>query len=155
MKRPEIVIAVGNKFGLHLHTIETANVDDNHKNKAEDMKVAIPAKFATIKSVKVASVREIMLPGGIPAVSINGGEKELRLGLNDSLIEKASSYREPANDSKQVFGNYAAAEEIANAVNVAERARLTAIRADLDRQIETLTNIIESNTSSKALYVED
>ena len=53
---------------------------------------------------------------------------------------------------KPVFGKYKIACEIANAVNISERARLMAIREDINKQIDALNKIIDSNEKMAPLY---
>lgn len=153
MNKP-IVIALGKRFGQSIHTIKTGNVDDNYKTKKEDVKIAKEAVFATVDSTRINSLRELDLPGGIKGIAVNGGDKQMTFGLDSKLIESLSEHGDSdvRELEKPVFGKYKIACEIANAVNISERARLMAIREDINKQIDALNKIIDSNEKMAPLY---
>ena len=144
----------GRLFGRDVHMLESSMVDPNYKNKEDSVSIKTPAALFTIKSVKVNTLRQATLPGGVEAVIINGGEKELSIGLNEEIIMSAAKYTD-IREKKAFFGSYRAANDLCNAANRAEIARLTAIKNDLEGQIDALKAVIESNERALPVYSEE
>lgn len=150
---PKVII--GSYYGQSLHTLKSVNVDDNHKAKSEDVRIAKPAILTTIESVRVKSIRELDLPGGIKVTAING-DVNAPLKMNDqqieSIIKKASEYNGETEGVRNIFGNYFAAKDIANASNDGEIVRLTIIVEDAQQQIAQLKAVNEANNRAAAQY---
>ncbi len=144
----------GKLFGREVHMLESANVDPNHKSKEAAVSIKQPAILHTIKSVKVNTLRQATLPGGVEAVIINGGEKEIAIGLNEEIITSAGSYPE-LREKKAFFGDYRVANDLCNAANRAEIARLNNIKSDIEGQISALNNIIDANERALPGYSQD
>jgi hypothetical protein len=148
-------VLIGQFYGQHLHTFKTVDVDDNHKNKSEDVRIAKPAVLTTIESVRVKSIRELDLTGGIRVTAING-DANAPLKLNDqqieSIIKKSSQYEGETDGVRNIFGNYVVANEIANSANDGEIVRLTIIREDVDAQIAALKAAKEANNRAAAQF---
>lgn len=141
----------GRLFGREVHMLESSKVDPNAKSKDEGVSIKVPAVLHTIKSIKVNTLKQTQLPGGVEAVVINGGDNAITIGLDEELIMKASDYN-PAREKKGFFGEYAAANDLCNAANRAEVARLTRIIDDCKAQREALNNVIEANDRALAAY---
>ena len=148
-------VLIGQFYGQHLHTFKTVDVDDNYKNKSEEVRIAKPAILTTIESVRVKSIRELDITGGIRVTAING-DVNAPLKLNDqqieAIIKKSSQYEGEADGVRNIFGNYGVACEIANSSNDGEIVRLTVIREDIDAQIATLKAIKEANNRAAAQF---
>lgn len=144
----------GRLFGQDVHMLESANVDSNYKHKEKSVSISVPAILHTIKSVRVNTLRQANLPGGVAAVIINGGEKEITIGLDEEILMSASSFSE-SREKKAFFGNYQAANDLCNAANRAELARLDAIENDIKAQKSVLRDVIEANERALAGYQND
>lgn len=143
-------------FGQHIHMIETTKVDDNHSKKDPENRIGKPAVLATVNSVRVNQLKEITMPGGIPGIQVNGGESEIRLGLEERILTNAGDYTEPKSETeKRIFSKYESAVNIANAVNIAERERLVSIISDLNSQVETLNKTIAANELMLTAFEEE
>lgn len=154
-KKLVAAVMIGQYYGQHLHTFNTVNVDDNHKQKSEDVRIAKPAVLTTIDSIRVKSIRELDIAGGIKVTAING-DANAPLKLNDqqieSIIKKSSDYKGEVDGVRNIFGNYKVAKEIANSANEGEIVRLTLIVDDLQRQIATLKAVNEANNRTEAQF---
>ena len=143
-------------FGQHIHMIKTTNVDDNFSKKDPENRIGKQAVLATVNSVRVNQLKEITMPGGIPGIQVNGGESEIRLGLEERILTSAADYTEPKSETeKRIFAKYENAVSIANAVNIAERERLIGIKNDINNQIETLNSAIAANELMLATFEEE
>ena len=142
----------GMVFGGSIHSIVSSNVDLLHKSKPEDEAIKVPAVLHTIKSVRVNSMRTASAPGGVDVVIINGGDKEVTMGLNEVLVSKSEEVSFTEKEKPQWFGNYKVALEICNAGNRAEVERLRSIVKDLNGQIDALNGTIEANERALASY---
>ena len=143
-------------FGQHIHMIKTTNVDDNFSKKDPENRIGKQAVLATVNSVRVNQLKEITMPGGIPGIQVNGGESEIRLGLEERILTSAADYTEPKSETeKRIFAKYENAVSIANAVNIAERERLIGIKNDINNQIEALNSAIAANELMLATFEEE
>lgn len=144
----------GRLFGREVHMLETSQLDPSYKLKEESHSIKKPAILCTIKSIKVNTLRKTTLPGGVEAVVINGGEKELSIGLNEEIIMSASKFPE-SGEKKAFFGSYRAANDLANAANRNEITRLKAIVDDCNAQIEALEGVVDANERALSVYAEE
>ena len=144
----------GRLFGRDVHMLESSQVDPTYKAKDATVSIKVPAILHTIKSVKVNTLRQATLPGGVEAVIINGGEKEISIGLNEEIIMSAAKFSE-TRDKKAFFGDYRVASDLCNAANRAEITRLTAIVNDCNGQIDALKGVIEANERAVSVYSEE
>ena len=154
-KKLVAAVMIGQYYGQHLHTFKSTNVDDNYKNKSEEVRIAKPAVLTTIDSVRVKSIRELEITGGIKVTAING-DANAPLKLNDqqieSIIKKSSQYEGEGEGVRNIFGNYAVAKEIANAANDGEIVRLSVIIDDLKEQVNALKAVNEANNRAAAQF---
>lgn len=144
----------GDVFGRSIHTIETANVDSNFKNKPEELQIKTPAVLATIKSVKVNTLRLMKIEGGVEVVVINGGEKEVKIGVREKLIAKSTDYISEY-DKPQWFGSHKVAVELCNVANRAEIERLTRVKEQLETEIQSLKDVNSANERMLAAFGEE
>lgn len=141
----------GRLFGREIHMIESSEVDPSYKSKEEAVSIKVPAVLHTIKSIRVNTLRQTMLQGGVEAVVINGGEKELCIGLNEEIVTSASKFTEN-REKKAFFGEYKVANDICNAGNRSEIARLQEIVSYCKAQIDTLNGVIDANERAVTAY---
>lgn len=143
----------GKLFGGHIHAIEIADSNPYHKNTPEELAIKVPAKIATIKSIEVNTIRKMKIEGGVDVVVVNGGPKEVTIGAAEKIIEKASDYSEKS-EGKAWFGNYDAVNQICNAQNRAEAARLREIAKALNAEADQLDAVCDANDRAAAAYKE-
>ena len=152
-KKQEMLNAVGRLYGGHIHVITHGSVNDNfNRIREEDRLIAKDFQFCTVKSAKVNSLRTMEIEGGVTISVVNGGEKEHR--IYDKPVFAASEYKK-SEDSSPVFGNYAAAAEIANAVNKANLSEVREAIAELKKMESFLVNAISENEKAAIIYEQD
>lgn len=151
----KVKVLIGQYYGQHLHTLVTKNVDESHKQKAEEVRIAKQAVVTTVDSIRVKSLREMEISGGIKVTAING-DANAPLKLTDqqveSIVKKASEYNGETEGVRNIFGNFGVACDIANESNDAEIVRLALIRDDIDAQITALKTAKEANNRARAQF---
>jgi hypothetical protein len=144
--------------GTSVFSIIAADLDSDRKSKADEVKILIPARLTTLKTVEVNEVKEIKIAGGRSALQINGGANGMTFGETDKFIgstDELGVQTLSEEVSKKWFSDYEVAKNLCNIMNEEEIRRLEAIASDIKEQIAALKAVNIANDNAAQNYVAE
>jgi hypothetical protein len=152
--KEEALRLFGATLGGHIHSIKVIPMDKDAKSKDDAFQVKVPFQSYVVDHVKVNTVAHKQVSGGIDIVLINGGEKEIKIGLNEPLINNASEIVNGSDviEKRTFFGDATTPAEIVKAMNLSEVARIDTIMEELAATREALIGIVEATDRAAKSY---